>query len=216
MAGLAAAVPVWILLLAGPAQPRAVASVAPRSCPAAALSRVNQAVNAAKARYLTEAQGAVMHADLGQLAHDRTLLSALSGGHLGAALAEANRQLVNHVVRIRVQRGSRFVLDANPTSFDVAGSGTELRAANGRSLGRLQITIQDVIGFIKLVHRLNAADVVVRAAGGQVRTSLPAAANASLPQSGCSQIGPRRYAVRSFSESGFTGEALSIWVLTAA
>jgi hypothetical protein len=177
------------------------------------VDRANKALGAAKARYLMEAQGAVMHADLRQIAHDTVLLQALNAGRLGAAVAEANRQLVRHVVRIRVQRGSRVLVDANPSSFDVAGSGTELRGPTGGSLGRLQITIQDVIGFIKLVNKLNSVDVVVRAGTGQVRTSLPVAAAVSLPASGCTQIGPRRYVVRSFNETSFTGGALTIWIL---
>ncbi len=212
----AIAVGVVLLLAPGGAAPtRALANAASRACPASAESRVSQAVRAAKARYLNEAQGAVVHADLRQIAHDQALLEALGRGRLGAALAAANRQLVRHVVQIRVLQGSRVLVDANPTSFDVRGSITELRSPSGRRLGQLQVTLQDVIGFIKLVHKLNAADVVVRGAGGQERTSLPAAAGASLPQSGCTQIGSRRYAVRSFTESDFTGEPLTIWILAA-
>ena len=108
-----------------------------------------------------------------------------------------------------------MLLDANPTSFDVAGSTVELRGAGGSSLGTLQITVQDVIGFIKLVHKLNAADVLVRGAGGQMRTSLPAAASVSLPSSGCALVGSRQYVVGSFHETSYTGEPLTIWVLTS-
>ena len=158
----------------------------------------------------------VIHADLRQIARDSILLGDLRAGNLNSALAEANRQLVRHVVRIRVWRGRRVLVDVNSTSFDVAGSGMELRASNGGGLGRLQITVQDVIGFIKLIHKLNAADVVVRGARGHVRTSLPGAARLSLPRSGCTQIGARRYVVRSFSEAAFSGEPLTIWLLTAA
>jgi hypothetical protein len=174
------------------------------------------ALTAAKRRYITEARGAVIHADLRQIASDPVLLGALSAGNLNSALAEANRQLVRHVVQIRVLRGSRVLVDANPTSFDVGGSGMELHARNGRNLGRLQITVQDVIGFIKLIHKLNAADVVVRGTHEQVRTSLPAAATLSLPRSGCTQIRGSRYVVNSFNETSFSGEPLTIWVLTAA
>jgi hypothetical protein len=206
----------WILLSTGPALPRAAAGVSARCPTPAAASRASKAFNAARRRYVTESRGAVIHADLRQIAHDGILLKALSAGNLASALAEANRQLVRHVVRIRVLRGSRLLVDANSTSFDVGGSGVELRAPNGRRLGRLQITIQDVIGFIKLVHKLNAADVVVRGARGQVRASLPAAVKLSLPRSGCTRIGSRRYVVRSFNETSVSGEPLGIWVLTAA
>jgi hypothetical protein len=216
VAGAAIGLSLWTSLSSAPALPRAAAGAAARCPTPAAAARANKAFNAAKRRYLTESRGAVIHADLRQIAHDGVLLEALSAGNLGAALVEANRQLVRHVVRIRVQRGSRVLVDANSTSFDVGGSGMELHAPNGRSLGRLQITVQDVIGFIKLVHKLNAADVVVRGARGQVRASLPAAARLSLPRSGCTQIGSHRYVVRSFNETSFSGEPLTIWLLTTA
>jgi hypothetical protein len=73
-----------------------------------------------------------------------------------------------------------------------------------------------VIGFIKLVHKLNAAGVVVRGTLGDMRTSLAAAAKLSLPLAGCTQIGFRRYVVRSLKETSFAGEPLTIWLLTAA
>jgi len=216
LAGAAICLSAWIVLSSAPAPLRALTSAAARCPTPAAASRAQTALHSARARYLTESRGKVIHADLRQIAHDGILLRALSTGNLRAALAAANRQLVRHVVRIRVLRGSQVLLDANSTSFDVGGSGMELYAPNGRSLGRLQITVQDVIGFIKLVHKLYAADVVVRGARGQMRTSLPAAARLSLPRSGCTQIGSHRYVVRSLNETSFSGEPLTIRLLTAA
>jgi hypothetical protein len=205
-----------ILPSSAPAPQRALAA-AGRGCPTpAAASRAGAALSAATQRYLTEERGRVIHADLRQIASDPILIGNLSTGKLSSALAEANRQLVRHVVRVRVLRGSRVLVDANSTSFDVGGSGVQLHARNGRSLGRLQITAQDVIGFIKLVHKLNAAEVVVRSSAGNARTSLPAAATLALPRSGCTQIGRTRYVVSSFDETSFSGEPLTIWVLTAA
>lgn len=218
IAGLAAAIGVtaWLLLSSTPAPRRALAAADNGCRTPAAAARADAALSAAKRRYLTEAQGRVIHVDLRQIAGDTVLLRALSAGNLGSALAAANRQLVRHVVQVRVLRGSRVLLDANPTSFDVGGSGMDLRARNGHSLGRLQITVQDVIGFIKLVHKLDAAEVVVRGSAGHVRTSRPVLATIPLPRSGCTQIGTRRYVVSSFNETSFWGEPLTIWLLTAA
>jgi hypothetical protein len=197
--------------------PQAVSPARAARCPTpAATSRATVALKAAVARYRTESRGKTIHADLRQIAHDSILLAALRKGDLRAALAQANRQLVRHVVRIRVLQGSRVLVDANPASFDVGGAETALYARDGRLLGQLQITVQDVIGFIKLVHKLNAADVVVRGARHEVRTSLPAAARLSLPRSGCRRIGTREYVVRTFQEAGFAGDPLTISVLTAA
>ena len=206
----------WILFSPGPA-PTGAAAAAADGCPTpAAEARARRAFSAAERRYLTESSGAVIHADLRQIARDSILRAALSIGNLKSALADANRHLVRHVVQIRVLRGRRVLVDANAASFDVGGSGVELYARDGRRLGRLQVTVQDVIGFIKLVHKLNAVEVVVRGARGQARTSLPAAAGLSLPSSGCTRIGADRYLVRSFDETSFSGEPLTIWLLAAA
>jgi hypothetical protein len=210
---IAIAVPVTVLLSSTHARSNATAGACPN--PAAA-SRAQRAFSRARARYRTEERGTVIHDDLRSIASDRILVSALTRDHLSSALAEANRQLVRHVVRIRVLRGTRLLVDANPSSFDVAGSGMELRARGGRSLGRLQITVQDVIGYIKLVHKLYGAEVVVRNGQGRVRSSSPEAARRLLPASGCTQIGSRRYVVRSLQEVDFTGEPLTIRLLTPA
>jgi hypothetical protein len=200
-----------------PTPSRAIAALVATACPTPhAAARADAALRAAEARYRLEERGATIHTDLRQIAHDKSLIGALGSGNIAAALAAANRQLVRHVVQIRVLSGERVLLDANPTSFDVAGSALELHAANGRSLGRLQITVQDLIGFIKLVRKLDHANVVVHGAAGQMKTSLPAAAHIPLPRSGCTQFGARRYVVRSFQAVSFVGEPLTISVLTAA
>jgi hypothetical protein len=171
-------------------------------------------------RFRIESRGSAIHADLRYIAHDHVLLNALSSGNLAAARAEVGRlqhsQIVKHVTRIRLLRGSRVLVDGWPSSFDVAGSERELRDRRGRSLGRVQITIQDIIGFIKLEHRLDRTEVVVRSASGRVRTLLPAAQRLLLAPAGCARVGARRYMVRSFKQTGFLGEPLTIWLLTPA
>jgi hypothetical protein len=127
MLGAAIGLPVWILSFSGPAPSRAAAVVAARGCPAAAASaRARTALAAAEARYRMESRGSVIHADLRQIEHDRSLVGALSAGNTGAALSAANNQLVRHVVQIRVLRGSRVLLDANPTSFETSYTGEPL------------------------------------------------------------------------------------------
>jgi hypothetical protein len=197
-----------------------IAHATAHSCPSrAAARRADRQLRAARLRYRIEARGSVMRADLRYIAHDSVLLNALSTGNLSAARAEIHilqhSQIVKHVTRIRLLRGSRVLIDGWPASFDVAGSERELRDRRGRSLGRVQITIQDIIGFIKLEHRHNATEVLVRGAGGQVRTLLSAAKEAPLPRSGCAQVGGRQYVVSSFKQKSFTGDPVTIWLLTA-
>src|ERR1700688_4977160 len=137
---------------ADPLSSRAVArTVKAHACASpAAEALARRRLRSAIARYRLEAAGHAVHTDLKQIAHDAALIGALRAGDIPGALAAANRQLVRHVVQIRVTRGSRLLLDANPSSFDVAGSSIALRSVGGRNLGRLTITVQDIIGFIKL------------------------------------------------------------------
>jgi hypothetical protein len=81
-------------------------------------------------------------------------------------------------------------------------------------LGTLQLSIEDVIGYVKYMHRNVHVDVVFRGRGAaHVRTSLPAAARVALQSSGTVTVDGHRYRVRSFSERGLAGETLMIWIL---
>jgi hypothetical protein len=114
---------------------------------------------------------------------------------------------------VRVVRGSRVLADAG-IAFVVAPAQKALHDARGRLLGTLQLSIQDVIGYVKYLHRNVHVDVVVRGRGAaHVQTSLPAATRVALPSSGTVTISGRRYRVRSFSEPGLGGETLRIWIL---
>jgi len=213
--GVVAAVLLWALAISDPNPSRAVARTAARGCaPPASLARGREKLRSAEARYALESSGRTIHVDLRQIAHDRRLTGALRAGNVPAALAAAKAELVRHVVQIRVLRGGRVLLDANPTSFDVAGSSLTLRAPDGRSIGRLQITLQDIIGFIKLERKVDHARVLVRGRAGRMRTSLPGAASLPLPRSGCVVVAARRYVVGSFERPSYTGEPLTIWILT--
>ena len=91
-----------------------------------------------------------------------------------------------------------------------------LLGPGGRSLGRLEITLQDFIGYVKLLHKINHVDVLVRGTAGHLHTSLAGAARRALPTSGCVQVGARRYVVRTLMEAGFAGEPVVISLLTPA
>jgi hypothetical protein len=77
----------------------------------------------------------------------------------------------------------------------------------------IEASMQDVIGYVKLVHRLTGVQLIVRGAPGHVESSLAAAARAPLPASGDATIAGQDYVVRSFRERGFGGESLEVWLL---
>jgi hypothetical protein len=114
---------------------------------------------------------------------------------------------------MRIFRGSRMILDVG-VPFVVAPSQMTLRDSGGRSLGTLQTSIQDEIGFVRYMHRNYPVDVVVRGRGAaHVRTSLPAALNARLPDSGTATVSGTRYQVRSFTQTALGGEPVKVWIL---
>jgi hypothetical protein len=108
-------------------------------------------------------------------------------------------------VRLRVVRGGHVVGDVGGR-FVVAG-------ATRRGM---TISIQDAIGFVKLVHRMTGESVVVRGRPGHVAATSRALARASLPASGTAAVAGRTYRVMSFGEPGFAGERLHVWVLGRA
>ena len=184
--------------------------------PSAPAVRADTLAGVARRIYDQEAGGAVGHAAVRRIARDRALLAALGSGNPAALRAAALRQLFNpgkHVVRLSVVRAGRKLTDVGG-AFVVAPSDLELRGAGGADLGRLEASMQDVIGYVKLVHRLTGAQIVVRGAPGHVESSLAAAADAALPASGDATIASQVYVVRSFRETGFGGEALEVWILS--
>jgi len=187
-------------------------------------SRIDGIVNVAKATYYKETKGGKLFQQLGRIARDGVLLDALSRGDLAGAQAEADAQLRSpgnhfaHVTRISVIRGSRVLVNAtvNSDGVYVVTPATRVLRSHGSALGTLLVSLQDVTGFVKLVHRLTGAEVLVRGASRHVRTSLGAAASVRLPSSGHVTIAGRGYFVRSFPEIGWGSEPLTVWILEAA
>jgi hypothetical protein len=205
-------------LLATPSGP-VVAAVAAGGCGSAVgQRRVAAALATARARYSREATGVAAHTALRKVAADRVLADDVGAGRLGAATSEALRLVSGHqhITAIRVVSGSRVLVDTKRYLFDVAGPQTALRDRRGAVVGTLEVTIQDVIGFIRLVHKYTGAVVVVRGAAGEVKSSLTAARGAVLPSAGCVTVAGRSYAVRSFVTAAFGGERLTVWVLRSS
>jgi hypothetical protein len=205
-----------------PAQPAPIPARPPLSATdASARSGLAAAVLAAQRAYNRETKGSKLRQEAARIAADAILLGALARGDVAGARAEARAQLlspsnhVDHVTRISVLRGARVLVNATLNSdgaYVVAPARREL-ALHGRHVGTLLVSIQDVTGFVKLVHRRTGAEVVARGGSGQVRASLAAAARAQLPLSGAVRIGGRNYLVRSFRELGWGGEPLTVWIL---
>jgi hypothetical protein len=204
-----------VLGLASSAVEAAPSQVTSARCPSGgAATHIHAVMRAARYRYRKESVGLAVHVAFRRVERDGALVRALRAGDLRTARARADQLLIGHLVRIRIRSGARVLVDANPTSFAVGGPIHSLRA-RGRTLGQMEISIQDVIGFLRLVHLYDGGDAVVRGSRGQVRTSL-AGVPRRLPSSGCVSVGGRRYAVDAFTERGFATEGLTVWVLAPA
>jgi hypothetical protein len=202
-----------VLAVAAAALPGCAAvQAADHDPPATAAAGVRAATLAGVARriYRQEAAGAVGHAAVRRLARDRALIAAMRSGRPAALRAAALRQLFNpgkHVVRLRVLRGGRTLADVGGR-FVVSASRLRVHG------DVIEASMQDVIGFVKLVHRLTGVQVVVRGAPGHAESSLPGATETALPASGNATIAGHAYVVRSFRERGFGGESLDVRVLS--
>jgi hypothetical protein len=185
---------------------------------AAAATPIDRLTAVAKTRYASEVHGGVAIGTLHRVARDPAMKAALASGSTAQMRAivtsRFNRVWYHwHVSRLRVVRGGRTLVDVG-VPFVVAPSHMTLRDSHGRSLGTLQVSIQDVIGFVRYMHRNYPVDVVVRGSGAQhVRTSLPAAASVGLPRSGTATIAGARYQVRSFTARALGNEPVTAWIL---
>jgi hypothetical protein len=207
-------VPLTVLAVAAAALPGCAAEqAADQDPPAMAVAGVRADTLGGVARriYRQEADGAVGHAAVRRIARDRALVTAADDGDGSALRAAALRQLFDpgkHVVRLSVVRGKRTLADVGG-AFVVAPA--RLRLPGGAVL---EASMQDVVGYVKLVHRLTGAQVVVRGAPGHVESSLPAAARLRLPAAGETTIAGHAYVVRSFHERGYGAEQLRVSVFS--
>jgi hypothetical protein len=205
-------VPLTVLAVAAAALPGCAAVQAADQDPpatAAAGVRADTLAGVARRIYRQEADGGVGHAAVKRLARDHALLAAMRGHQPAALRAAALRQLFNpgkHVVRLSVVRGARTLTDVGGR-FVVAPAHLKVQG------DVIEASMQDVIGYVNLVHRLTGVQLIVRGAPGHVESSLAAAARAPLPASGDATIAGQDYVVRSFRERGFGGESLEVWLL---
>ena len=202
----------------GPAR-RVGTRVRVRRIPAAARPSVGTFVGVAARQYAREMSGPVPRLDLQRIASDPGLGAALRSGSAPRLRAYVHAKFASvwshmHVSRLQILSGSRVVVDEG-VPFVVDGPHTLLPSGFGRSAVTLRISIQDEIGFVRLLHRHYPVDVVVRGSGpGQVRTSLPSALRSRLPDRGTVTIAGRRYAVGSLSRTALGGEPVKIWILS--
>lgn len=120
------------------------------------------AVDAAVASriYTDELNGTETRLDIAHITGYRALLSALASNNQAAVQAAVHAIVYTphwHIVRLRVTRGSRVLADVGGPYIIAPVSGT-LRS-NGRTVGRYVMSVQDDVGYVKLVTRFVGAPV---------------------------------------------------------
>ncbi len=161
--------------------------------------------------YNEESRGTVDQAPVRALERDRMLVHAVALGDAATARSQAARLMAaaSHITGIRILRAGRQLANVS-LPFVVAGKPRPLRAVPG---AEAQVSIQDVLGYVSLVHRVTGTEVVVRGSSGHALASLAAATHARLPRSGRVSVAGRTYEAASFVEPGWAGERLTIWLL---
>jgi hypothetical protein len=171
----------------------------------------------ARHQYNLEIHGGAAFAAVHKVGHDPTLLRLLRSGNAGATRTYVRQQFSAtwyhlHVSRMRILQGTRVVIETG-VPFAVAPVQMTLRSG-GRPVGTLQVSIQDAIGFARLLHRHHPIQVVVRGRrAGHLVSSLPAAVHVRLPSAGTVSIAGQRYRVSSFRAVAWDHEPITVSVL---
>jgi hypothetical protein len=192
----------------------ATATATPAAAGSAAQARADAFATVAARLYREEAAGPAGIRNAGRIAHDPAIVAALRRGSHAGLRAAALRELflpVKHVVRIRIARGPRTLVDVGGTFV----AGAESAPVPG-GLGRVEVSMQDVLGLTKLVSRFTGAQIVVHGRPGHVIASTPAIQDVRMPASGQVTVGGRPWVVRTIARTGFGGEPLRISVLIPA
>jgi diguanylate cyclase (GGDEF)-like protein len=151
---------------------------------------------------------------LRRLGADRRLGAALSDEESGRAARRA-RQLLGREGARRIA----VVADDGRVLFDVgnrdaaAPARRDLIDPAGRSLGRLEVSVEGAPTYARLVRRTAGAEVVVRRDERVLASTLPSAARRELPRVGTVDVAGREYRVASFDGAGFRGSTVRVSLL---
>ncbi|MHB8235749.1 MAG: hypothetical protein ACYDHT_13950, partial [Solirubrobacteraceae bacterium] len=128
----------------------------------------NAAGSVAERIYASEVHSSETDADKRQIETNAPLLSAMASGE-HAAIAAAVHTLVyshTHIVRLRVSRGSEL-LDDEGGPYILAPITGRLRL-HGKEVGHFVFSVQDDLGYVKLVTRFIGAPLILRTGSGNV------------------------------------------------
>ncbi len=193
----------------------AVAPASPTACgPAGAEVLANTAGSVAERIYAGELRSSETDGDKRQIEGDAPLLSAVqSGDH--AAIQAAVHTLVyshTHIVRLRVSRGSELLYDEGGP-YILAPIEGRLRV-HGKEIGHFVFSVQDDLGYVKLVSRFIGAPLMLRTDSGNVPVEgLVTPGPDSVPDHGPVQYRGASYEAYSFKATAYPSGRLRVSLL---
>jgi hypothetical protein len=204
-----------------PTAPTAKSPTAKKPSPATACSNAPEVLayaagTVAQRIYAAEVRSSETTADKRQIEGDGPLLSAVESGE-HAAIEAAVHTLVfshTHIVRLRVTRGSHVLSDIGGPYILAPVSGT-LRS-HGRTIASFVFSVQDDLGYVKLVARFIGAPLILRTASGQVPVEgLLSPGPSSIPEHGSVTYHGVKYQAYSFRASAYPSGRLRVSLLLA-
>jgi hypothetical protein len=163
--------------------------------------------------YQGELAGSETRSDQRQVESYRPLLNAVASGNR-VAISSAVTSLVyahTHIVRLRVTRGSRVLADVGGPYIIAPVRGT-LRL-HGRAIGRYVLSVQDDLGYVKLVTRFLGVPLVMRAGSQPVPVEGLVPGPSRIPDHGPVSYRGRSYEAFSFAARSFPGGPLRVSLL---
>ena len=153
--------------------------------------------------YEGELTGSETRSDQRQVESYAPLLNAVAAGDR-AAIKAAVTSLVfahTHIVRLRVTRGSRVLADVGGP-YIIAPVGGTLRL-HGRAIGRYVLSVQDDLGYIKLVTRFLGVPLAMRGWLARAAGRRPRSGTRKIPDHGPVSYRGRSYEAFSFNARSF-------------
>jgi hypothetical protein len=201
-----------------PAPATAPVPLASPDCgPAAPEVLAHAAGQVARRIYEGELSGTETRSDQRQVEGYAPLLNAVAGGE-SAAIKSAVTTLVyshTHIVRLRITRGSAVLADVGGPYIIAPVSGS-LRL-RGRTIAHYVLSVQDDLGYVKLVTRFLGVPLLMRAGTSPLPVEgLLSPGPSRVPAHGPVTYGHVLYEAYSFAARSFPGGPLRISLLVPA
>ena len=164
--------------------------------------------------YASEARSSETQSDKNQIAQNGPLLAAVAGGKKAAIKAAVHTLVYSHthIVRLRITRGSEVLADEGGPYILAPIAGT-LRL-HRRTIANFVFSVQDDLGYAKLVTRFLGAPLILRTDSGQVPVEgLLSPGPASIPDRGPVEYRHKNYEAYSFDADAYPSGRLRVSLL---